>query len=217
VIDDVPQRRMTRAEQRVATRTAILDAAGECLVEDGYAALTTRRIAERAKVAQSTLMHHFPTREALLVETVSQLAMHVADDALDGLDLTAVEGPEQREFLLDQVWRAFTTPQALAAAQLWFASWSEPELAEALRELEERLMEILLAAATAVVPDFVEEPVFPALVDTGASVIRGLVMAIPVSGRDAVEERWQAIRPILSAAAAGLLDRPGATRHRPAA
>src|SRR3954468_2951170 len=208
---------MTRAEQRVATRTAILDAAGECLVEDGYAALTTRRVAERAKVAQSTLMHHFPAREALLVETVSQLAMQVADAALDDLDLKAVDGPEQREFLFDQVWRAFTTPQALAAAQLWFAAWSEPELAAALHELEERLTAILMAAANAVVPDFVDEPVFPALIDTGASVIRGLVMAIPVSGRDAVEARWQAIRPILSAAAADLLDRPASKRHRPAA
>jgi AcrR family transcriptional regulator len=217
VIDEVPQRRMTRAEQRVATRTAILDAAGECLVGDGYAALTTRRIAERAKVAQSTLMHHFPTREALLVEAVSQLAMRLADDALADLDLEAVDHPDQREFLLDQVWRVFTSPQALAAAQLWFAAWAEPELATALRELEERLTAILMAAAGAVVPDFVDDPDFPALVDTGASVIRGLVMAIPVSGREAVEARWRAIRPILSGAGAELLDRSGSERHRPAA
>ena len=204
--DEAPQRRMTRAEQRVATRTAILDAAAESLVEDGYAALTTRRIAERAQVAQSTLMHHFPTREALLVEAVSQLALNLADDALEDLDLASVTGPEQREFLLDQVWRVFTSPQAMAAAQLWFAAWAEPELAAALRELEERLTTILMAAASAVVPDLVDDPDFPALVDTGASVIRGLVMAIPVSGRAAVEERWQAIRPILSVAAANLLD-----------
>lgn len=196
---------------------AILDAAALSLVEDGYAALTTRRIAEHAKVAQSTLMHHFPTREALLVEAVSQLALRLADDALEDLDLKAVHSPEQREVVLDQIWRVFTSPQALAAAQLWVAAWAEPELASALRELEERLTAILMAAATAVVPDLVDDPDFPALVDTGASVIRGLVMGIPVSGRAAVEERWQAIRPILSGAASDLLDRPAAERHRPAA
>jgi AcrR family transcriptional regulator len=201
---------MTRAEQRVATRTAILEAAALSLVEDGYASLTTRRVAERAKVAQSTLMHHFPTREALLVETVSQLALRLADDTLDDLDLSGMRDREQQEFLLDQVWRVFTSPQALAAAQLWFAAWAEPELAQALRELEERLTAILMAAATAVVPDVVDDPDFPALVDTGASVIRGLVMAIPVSGREAVEERWQAIRPILSSAASELLDKSAA-------
>jgi AcrR family transcriptional regulator len=217
VIDELTPRRKTRAEQRVATRTAILDAAALSLVEDGYAALTTRRIAEHAKVAQSTLMHHFPTREALLVEAVSQLALRLADDALEDLDLKAVHSPEQREVVLDQIWRVFTSPQALAAAQLWVAAWAEPELASALRELEERLTAILMAAATAVVPDLVDDPDFPALVDTGASVIRGLVMGIPVSGRAAVEERWQAIRPILSGAASDLLDRPAAERHRPAA
>lgn len=189
---------MTRAEQRVTTRTAILDAAGYCLVEDGYPGLTTRRIAERAKVAQSTLMHHFPTRENLLVEAVSHLALRLADTALEDVDLSAARRPEQREELLDQVWRIFTSPEALAAAQLWFAAWTEPELATALSDLEERLTAVMLAATTAVLGDIVEHPGFPALLETGLATIRGLVMAIPVSGRDVVEERWQAIRPILN-------------------
>src|SRR3954468_10541679 len=118
VIDEQP--RMTRAEQRVATRTAILDAASGCLVDDGYAALTTRRIAERANVAQSTLMHHFPTREALLVEAVSHLALRLADTALEDVDLSAARDPDRREELLDHVWRVFTSPESLAASQLWF-------------------------------------------------------------------------------------------------
>lgn len=197
---------MTRAEQRVATRTAILDAAGRSLVEDGYAGLTTRRVAERANVAQSTLMHHFPTRENLLVEAVSHLALHLADTALEDVDLSAARRPEQREELLDHVWAVFTSPEALAAAQLWFAAWTEPELAEALRDLEDRLTAVMLAATTAVLGDIAEHPDFPALLETGLATIRGLVMAIPVSGRVVVEERWQAIRPILSRTAGELLD-----------
>jgi AcrR family transcriptional regulator len=224
VIDEVPteRRRKTRAEQRVATRTAILDAAGRCLVEDGYPGLTTRRIAERAKVAQSTLMHHFPTRESLLVEAVSHLAMRLADTALDDLDLSAARRPEQREELLDQVWRVFTSPEALAAAQLWFAAWTEPELASALHDLEERLTAVMLAATTAVLGDIVDHPSFPALLETGLSTVRGLVMAIPVSGRDVVEERWRSIRPILARAGddvlgdAGRAERPSRSRRRAA-
>src|SRR4051812_18373104 len=193
----IDERRMTRAEQRVATRTAILDAAGQCLVEDGYAGLTTRRIAERAKVAQSTLMHHFPTREALLVEAVQHLALRLADTALEDVDLSTARAPERREELLDHVWRVFTSPESLAAAQLWFAASTEPELAAALHDLEERLSDVVLAAATAVVGDLVEHPDFPALLITGLALIRGLVMAIPVWGREAVDERWQTIRPVL--------------------
>ena len=202
---------MTRAEQRVATRTAILDAAGRCLVDDGYAGLTTRRIAERANVAQSTLMHHFPTREALIVEAVSHLALRLADTAIEQIDLSAVRDPAGREAVLDHVWRVFTSPESLAAAQLWFAAWSEPELAAALRDLERRLTDVMLATASAVLPELTEHPDFPALIETGTSLLQGLVMAIPVSGREAVEARWDAIRPILSRTADDLLAAPASS------
>jgi hypothetical protein len=39
-------------------------------------------------------------------------------------------------------------------------------------------------------------------------LIRGLVLAIPVSGRDEVDARWRAMKPVLLRAAADLLDRP---------
>ena len=71
--------RITRAQQRAATRQAIIDATIDCLVEDGYATLTTRRVADRVGIAQSTVMHHFETREALLVEAVSDLALRLAN------------------------------------------------------------------------------------------------------------------------------------------
>jgi AcrR family transcriptional regulator len=196
---DVSERRMTRAEQRVATRDAILDAAVACLAEDAYPALTTRRIAERANVAQSTLMHHFPTREQLLVEAVSRLALRLADDATEDLDLRSPEA------VLDRVWEVFTSPRALAAAQLWYAAWAEPELAAALRDLEERLAGLAVATAGALMPELTDDPDFPAFVDTGLALIRGLVMAIPVWGRETVEAQWKAIRPVLLRSARDLL------------
>src|SRR5438093_1294886 len=86
-------RPQTRAQQRAATRLALIDATIDCLVEEGYAALTTRRIAERGGVAQSTLMHHFETREALLVEAIPQVATRLAEDALEQIDLAALRSP----------------------------------------------------------------------------------------------------------------------------
>jgi len=199
-------RRMTRAEQRVATRTALLEATGRVLVDEGYAELTTRRVAELAGVAQSTLMHHFPTREALLVETVSHLALQLADEAMDQLDLSALRSPAQREAVLDQAWREFTSPPAIAAAQLWAAAWSEPELAAALHDLELRLGALIVGTASALFPDVAADPRFLPLIDAAVSLIRGLVLAIPVSGRREIDARWNAIKPILSDAAGRLLD-----------
>ena len=202
--------RLTRAEQRDATRLALIDATIECLAEGGYGALTTRRIAERAGVAQSTLMHHFETREALLVEAVTHLAAKVAEQALVKIDLAALRRPEQREAVLDESWRQFTSPRALAAAQLWVAAWSEPELAATLRELELRLGSIIFTTAKKLFPDVAEDPRFAAMIDLAVSLIRGLVMAIPVSGFEVVDARWRAIKPILLQSAAHLLDEPAA-------
>ena len=191
----------TRAEQRAASRQAILEATTACLVDDGYAGLTTRRVAERAGVAQSTLMHYFPTRESLLIEAVTDLALTLADDALDQLDLSALREPKHREAVIDAAWKQFTTPQALAAAQLWVAAWSEPELAKALRDLERRIEEILAATSATLFPEQFSNPDYQAMLDAAISLIRGLLMAIPISGRGEVERRWQAIKPLLLLAA----------------
>jgi len=204
VIDE--ERRITRAEQRAATRLSLLEATGECLIEEGYAALTTRRVAERAGVAQSTLMHYFPTREALLVEAVTHLATTLADDVLEELDLGALREPEQREAVIDRAWREFSSPSSLAVAQLWAAVWSEPELAPVLRSLEERIGAIVEVTAGALFPAQTEDPGFPALLDVAIFLIRGLLMAIPIWGRESVDERWDQMKPILLEAAARLLD-----------
>jgi AcrR family transcriptional regulator len=52
-----PATRRTHAERRETTRLALLDAAVACLMEDGYAALTTRKVAERAGVSQGAQQH----------------------------------------------------------------------------------------------------------------------------------------------------------------
>lgn len=206
MIDELATPRRTRAQQRAQTRRALINATIGCLEREGYGALTTRRVAELAGVAQSTLMHHFETREALLVEAVGALALRLADDALAEIDLAALHQPEHREAVLDQAWREFTSPQALAAAQLWIAAWSEPELAAALRDLERRINTILASIARMLFPAHAADPRFPALIDGAVSLIRGLVMAIPISGRDVVDARWRTIKPLLLQSAAELLD-----------
>ncbi len=199
-------RRITRAEQRATTRQAVIDATIDCLVDDGYAELTTRRVAERAGIAQSTVMHHFETREALLVEAVTQVALRLAERSLDRIDLGALRTPEQRDAVLDEAWVEFTSPQALAAAQLWAAVWNEPELAPTLRELESRIEGIMSGAAGALFPELAGDPRLPALIDATVALIRGLVNAIPVWGPDAVALRWQAVKPLLLQATAEILD-----------
>lgn len=47
-------------------RQEILDAAGELFVTRGFAATSTRAIAESVGIRQASLYHHFPTKESIL-------------------------------------------------------------------------------------------------------------------------------------------------------
>lgn len=62
------------AASKREARLAVLDAAGELFTGAGYAATTTRAIAERAGLRQASLYYHFPSKEdilaALLEDTV---------------------------------------------------------------------------------------------------------------------------------------------------
>lgn len=205
-VTEAPSRRPTRAEQRAATRESIVRATADCLVAEGYAGVTTRRVAQRAGVAQSTVMHHFETREVLLVEAVEHLAVRLAANAFERIDLAALRTPDHRAAVLDEAWVEFTSPESLAAAQVWAAVWAEPELAPTLRELETRVTAIIVEAARALFPELADDPRLPALIDSSVALIRGLAAAIPIWGGEAVTARWEAIKPLVVEAAAHLLD-----------
>jgi AcrR family transcriptional regulator len=201
-----PARRKTRAEQSAERRANVIQATIDCLVEDGYSELTTRRIAERAGIAQSTLMHHFPSREGLLADAVTQLALELAEHAVDEIDVAALRIPSRRDAVLDQAWAEFTSPEALAVGQLWVAAWTEPDLAGALVEVQRRLSTVIVGTAAALFPSESSNEAFLSLVDLAVSTICGLITAIPITGREAVDARWQALKPLLLQTAAGVLD-----------
>jgi AcrR family transcriptional regulator len=79
-----------KAEQRDATRAALLAAARQLFTERGYAATSTAEIVERAGVTRGALYHHFPAKYDLFRAVFEQLEAELADDvarrALAGAD-----------------------------------------------------------------------------------------------------------------------------------
>jgi AcrR family transcriptional regulator len=63
-----------RRRRGAATRVHILDAAVRCIVEYGYGALTTTMIANAAQVSRGAMLHHFPSKDAVLGETIRYLS-----------------------------------------------------------------------------------------------------------------------------------------------
>lgn len=61
-----PTARRPRTDSAV-TQTSILDAAERLIVEEGYAAVTSRKVAERSGLKPPLVHYHFKTTEALLI------------------------------------------------------------------------------------------------------------------------------------------------------
>ena len=76
----------------------------------------------------------------------------MAEEALTELDFQKLREPERRTAILDQAWQAFDSPLAHAATQMWVAAYTEPELAETMRELERDISAIVFATRSHALP-----------------------------------------------------------------
>jgi AcrR family transcriptional regulator len=72
-----PTRRMGSKESDV--RLSMLDAAEDTLRDEGYGALTSRRVAERIGVKQRLVYYYFASMDELIVETFRRLAIREID------------------------------------------------------------------------------------------------------------------------------------------
>ena len=122
----------TQQERREDTRARLLAATIECLVEHGYSGTTTQRVQDRAGLSRGALLHHFATKEALLVAAVS----HVADAQIAAVRADAVGGAASEVELLHHV---MSGPLFLAGLELWQAARTEPALRAALLPAERRV------------------------------------------------------------------------------
>lgn len=68
-----------KEQQSAAAKTAICAAVIECLDAYGYAETSINRIIETAGVSRGALTHHFPSKEALIVETAGRLLTKIMD------------------------------------------------------------------------------------------------------------------------------------------
>ncbi len=70
---------MTRLIQKQQTRQRVISAATYLISKQGLAAMRTADVAERAGLSHGGIFVHFPTREKLLTEVVSQIGCKITD------------------------------------------------------------------------------------------------------------------------------------------
>lgn len=172
----------TQSERTAATRTKLLDATLDSLVELGYARTTTHGIAARAGLSRGAQLHHFPTKESLVVAAVEHLALKRETEIRSELG-----GTRDRGRAVELLSEAFAGPLFLAALELWVAARTEPSLRRALLPLERRVAEALTALGT----ELLDVPVGSEVLELTIELVRGLGMAVLFNSPTTAQRRRQ--------------------------
>jgi len=123
------------------TRKRMLEATVRSLVECGYAGTTTYEVCRRAKAARGTLLHHFPTRQELVVQAVEYVLMQ----SLENFQKTVAEYSRDNPPLADlarALWEKHWTSETFYAwLELVVASRTDMELNRKVKSMERRWFE----------------------------------------------------------------------------
>lgn len=178
----------TQAQRTAATRAKLLDAAIESLVELGYSGTSTHGIAKRAGVSRGAQLHHFPTKESLVVAAVG----HLVDKRL----VEILEAEPDPELGIETLIDAFSGPLFHAALELWVAARTDPALHAAMIPLERKVSDALRVGLMEIMGDRLS----PDVIDLSVELARGLavsaLMRTPESDREFRERLlpvWKAL------------------------
>jgi AcrR family transcriptional regulator len=177
-----------RREERTATsRARILDAAVACLVESGYAGATTMRIQARAGVSRGRLLHHFPSRDQLLVAASRHLATERLRRTGERIESLAggLCGVERLDRAIELMWETFSEPHFWAAVELWTAARTNDDLRAALLPEEREIGAAIRAGMDRFYgPELTAHPRYPQVRDLLFTSMRGVGLAYAMEHRD---------------------------------
>ena len=169
-----------------------MNAAVELLIERGYSGTTTVAIQDRAGVTRGRLLHHFPSRDALLVAA----AQHLADERIIDMEQwfeqtndLARSGRARVDHAITLLWNTFRQPYFWAAMELWSAARTDDELRRELADAERRLgRAIQHVVATMFGPVHSSHPAFDDVRELLFSSMRGVALTYAVVQRDPEED-----------------------------
>ncbi|MCW2738445.1 TetR/AcrR family transcriptional regulator [Nocardioides sp.] len=180
--------RVPQADRTRAMRARLLEATVELLVERGFAGTSTTLVSERAGVSRGAQLHHFPTKNDLVVAAVEHLT------ELRGAELTqavaALPTGERRTLaVVEMLGDHFASPVFTAALELWVAARTDEALLAAVSPLEQRVgRETHRLTVTALGADE-SRPGVRELVQATLDLVRGLGLAATITDDSARRRR----------------------------
>src|SRR5688500_136577 len=113
--------RVPQGERRRATRARLTAATVACLPQHGCTGASTTRVDDRAGVSRGAQLHHFPTKNDLVLAAIDHLTTLRAQEVTPDGDLPDA-GVARARRVLEQLSELFTGPTFQAALELWVAA-----------------------------------------------------------------------------------------------
>ena len=198
--------RVPQEERRRAMKARLLEATVDLLVERGFTGTTTSLVSERAGVSRGAQLHHYKSKNALVVAAVE----HLTDVRRDELAAAARDLPQGRRHtraVLQVLADHFTSPVFTAALELWVAARTDPALLEAVAPLEQRVGRETHKLAVELLGADEARPGDRELVQATLDLVRGLGLADTITDdarrRAGVLDRWAEVLDQQLAAGSG--------------
>lgn len=118
-------------------RLRLMEATVDCLVELGWSGTTTTVVSKRAGVSRGAQLHHFPSKQALVVAAVEHLTELRREDMRRSAAQLTDDG--RLRGALEILAAQFVSPVFFAALELWVAARTDVELQESVGPLERRI------------------------------------------------------------------------------
>lgn len=112
------------------TRTAILEAAIECLEKYGYARTTTQLIAQVAEISRGAMLHHYATKQDLIASVIDYTFYKRMESFLARVKDLSEEQRVEDIAGVERYWDSIQTPEFTAYIELSMAARTDAELRE---------------------------------------------------------------------------------------
>ena len=185
--------RVPQADRTRAMRARLLEATVELLVERGFAGTSTTLVSERAGVSRGAQLHHFPTKNDLVVAAVEHLTERRGAELAAGRRRAAAdgagEGGARGAHVLEMLGDHFASPVFAAALELWVAARTDEALLAAVAPLEQRVGREAHRLTVAALGADESRPGVRELVQATLDLVRGLGLASTITDDSARRRR----------------------------
>ena len=186
---------MPQGERTKAMRLRLMEATIDCLVELGWSGTTTTVVSKRAGVSRGAQLHHFPSKQDLVVAAVGHLTERRREDMTSAVADLPDAG--RTRAVLEILSQQFVSPVFFAALELWVAARTDADLRREVAPLERRVGRDTHAYAVELLA--IDEACGDnrRLVQATLDLLRGLGLAASLSDdakrRAAVLDSWAAV------------------------